>query len=373
MYIFTFYIFFYLLIVCKIESNECFLIDLKKINNKTIIKKSKNIIYANYNVNLLINNTNIVNIINKINTINKKKILCYSKLLRTNNILPTFLLNILGGWLTIPSYKLFLNKKFWAFSLITQLTMMNSMVINDLFDLKIDLINNNNRPLVNKEISIKEAQCLYISTNIVISLLTALFFNEKHFYKYIYTINLILFLYTPYLKKLLFIKNITCASVVSSTILLTSKSLLTLNNQFVFSFLSHKCIPYCSDYINLIDITSIFLFLSSLYIELLLDVKDINGDKENNIITIPNHFGIKKTFNFLIVLFSGNLLYYSTVFYKNKKYKLFIGFILANTHFFKNLFTLRNNKIVNDKQILNSVKETTTSLIIFIACLLLPF
>jgi 4-hydroxybenzoate polyprenyltransferase len=161
--------------------------------------------------------------------IKQNKIKSYSKLLRTNNIVPTFLLNILAGWLTIPSYKLFMNKQFWAFSLITQLTMMNSMVINDLFDLKIDLINNNNRPLVNKEISIKEAQCLYISTNILISILSAVFFCEKHFYKFIYTINLILFLYTPYLKKILFIKNITCASVVSSTLVLTSKSLL-LNN-----------------------------------------------------------------------------------------------------------------------------------------------
>ena len=360
MRIFLFYIFY--LLITKIENTECYLMNLKNRNNKIIANKTKNGIYSNSNVNFLINNTNIAKIVNAINSINKDKILSYSKLLRTNNILPTFLLNILGGWLTIPSYKLFLNKNFWAFSLITQLTMMNSMVINDLFDLKIDLINNNNRPLVNKEISIKEAQCLYISTNIVISLLSALFFHKKHFYKFIYAINIILFLYTPILKKLLFIKNITCASVVSSTILLTSKSISLYNYT-----------PSYIQSVNLIDITSRFLFLSSLYIELLLDIKDINGDKENNIITIPNHFGIKKTFKFLIVLFSGNLLYYSTVFYKNKKYKLFIGFILANTHFFKNLFTLRNNKIVNDKQILNSVKDTTISLIIFIICLLLPF
>jgi 4-hydroxybenzoate polyprenyltransferase len=349
------------------ENTECFLIDLKNINKKQFVSKTKKIIYANSNVNFVINNTNIaniINIINRINSINKKKILSYSKLLRTNNILPTFLLNILGGWLTIPSYKLFLNKNFWLFSFITQLTMMNSMIINDIFDLKIDLINNNNRPLVNKEISIKEAQCLYISTNIVIGLLSALFFHEKHFYKFIYAINLILFLYTPYLKKILLIKNVTCASVVSSTIVLTSKSII-LNNAMI--------IAQNTQHLNIINVTSIFLFLSSLYIELLLDVKDIHGDKENNIVTIPNYFGKKNTFNFLIVLFSGNLLYYSNILYKNHKYKLFIGFILANVHFFKNLIILRNNEIISDKQILNSVKETTISLIISIACLLLPF
>ena len=356
--IFLVYLFFSFLFIGKIENIECYTIQ----NHKP----SKNF------GNLVINaNTkpinNFTNINNGINGFNKGKLLSYSKLLRTNNIVPTFLLNILAGWLTIPSYKLFLHKNFWLFSLITQLTMMNSMVINDIFDLKIDLINNNNRPLVNKEISIKEAQCLYISTNIIICLLSALFFHEKHFYKFIYAINIILFLYTPILKKILFIKNITCASIVGSTILLTSKSIL-LNNIMIASQNTQH-----TQHINLIAITSKFLFLSSLYIELLLDVKDIHGDKENNIVTIPNYFGIKKTFNLLMILFSGNLLYHSTIFYRSHNYKLFIGFTLSNLHFFKNLFRLRKNEIITDNQILTSVKDTTISLIIFIICLLLPF
>lgn len=332
----------FIFFICKIKKSKCYV--LKSINSKD-----------NNKIKTLLNDNN-----SKI--MKQNKIKSYSKLLRTSNILPTFLLNVLAGWLTIPNYKLFLNKQFWVFSLITQLTMMNSMVINDLFDLKIDLINNNNRPLVNKEISIKEAHCLYISTNIVIGLLSTCFFNEKYFYKFIYAINLMLFLYTPYLKKILFIKNITCASVISSTLVLTSKSISLYNYT-----------PYYSSHVNLIDISSRFLFLSSLYIELLLDIKDIHGDKENNIVTVPNYFGVKKTFNFLIVLFTGNCFYNSIIFYRTHNYKLFIGFLLANTHFFKNLSILRNNKIDNDKQILTSVKETTVSLIIFITCLLLPF
>jgi 4-hydroxybenzoate polyprenyltransferase len=174
------------------------------------------------------------------------------------------------------------------------------------------------------------------------------------------------------LKKILFIKNITCASVVASTILLTSKS-IALNDQLALSFLLQNFTPSYMPYINLIDITSKFLFLSSLYIELLLDVKDIHGDKENNIVTIPNHFGVKKTFDLLMILFTGNFLYHINIFYKNHNYKLFIGFILTNVHFFKNLFRLRKNEIINGKQILNSVKETTVSLVIFILCLILPF
>ena len=311
-------------------------------NNKSLISQTK--IYQHQVHSLVLKND---------------KINAYNKLLRTTNVLSTFLLNILGGWLTIPSYKLFLNGNFWIFSLITQLTMMNSMVINDLFDLKIDLINNNNRPLVTKEITIKEAQCLYITINFINTILASVFFNKNNFFIYIYCINLILFLYTPVLKKILLIKNITCASIVSSTLILTSKSIIFTNQ---------------INNIDLIHITSKFLFLSSFYIELLLDIKDINGDKENNIITIPNYFGVKRTLDLLLFVFMVNLTHHSIYFYKNKKYTLFIGFFLSNINFFKNLFSLRSENGINLKpeksekndKILKYVKETTTSLIIFI-------
>jgi 4-hydroxybenzoate polyprenyltransferase len=282
----------------------------------------------------------------------------YNKLLRTQNCIPTFLLNFLGGWLTIPSYKLLLNKDFWIFSLITQLTMMNSMVINDLFDLKVDLINNNDRPLVTKQITIKEAKCLYISITTFIRLLSVGFFYKNYFFIYIYGINVVLFLYTPFLKKILLLKNITCAFVVSSTILMTSKSIFPNITSNINSD------------INIINITSRILFLSSLYIELLLDVKDIKGDKENNIITAPNFFGVRKTLDALIFIFICNLLYHSNIFYKYKKYKLLSGFIISNLIFLKNLIRLQYSRITDEK-ILSSVKQTTFSLIIFIISVIL--
>jgi 4-hydroxybenzoate polyprenyltransferase len=236
---------------------------------------------------------------------------------------------------------------------------MNSMVINDLFDLKIDLINNNNRPLVNKEISIKEAQCLYLTLNLITNLLSIVFFNKNNLNIYIHSINVLLFLYTPFLKKIILLKNITCASVVSSTLLLTCKSII--NN-------SHSIVNYNNN-MNLIHITSKFLFLSSFYIELLLDIKDIHGDKENNIITIPNYFGVKKTLQFLTVIFISNLTYYSNYLYKNNKYTLLVGFISANISFIKNLLFLQIHSHSNET-ILNSVKDTTSSLFIFIIALI---
>jgi 4-hydroxybenzoate polyprenyltransferase len=120
---------------------------------------------------------------------------------------------------------------------------------------------------------------------------------------------------------------------------------------------------------NLIYITSKFLFLSSFYIELLLDIKDVHGDKENNIITIPNYFGVKKTLRFLTVIFISNLIYYSNYLYKNNKYTLLVGFITANISFIKNLLFLQMHSHSNET-ILKYVKDTTCSLFIFIIALI---
>jgi 4-hydroxybenzoate polyprenyltransferase len=347
-------LFYILILLVTFKNTQCFVIT-KGLNFKNNSNLQKHYVINNYICN---KKTNLV-----------KKINSYNKLLRTSSVVPTFLLNVLGGWFVIPSYKLFLNKYFWLFSIITQLTMMNSMVINDLFDLKIDLINNNNRPLVTKEISIKEAQYLYLTLNIITNLLSIVFFNKNNLNIYIHGINLLLFLYTPFLKKIILLKNITCASVVSSTLLLTCKGVTNHSNSII----------NYNNNLNLIHITSKFLFLSSLYIELLLDSKDIHGDKENNIITIPNYFGIKKTFQCLTIIFISNLIYYSNFLYNSKNYILLFGFIVTNTNFIKNLLFLQKkihlNKInkINEinETILNAVKETTSSLFFFILFLII--
>jgi 4-hydroxybenzoate polyprenyltransferase len=290
-----------------------------------------------------------------------EKLKNYNQLLRTVNIIPTFLLNFLGGWLIIPSYKLFLNKSFWLFSIITQLTMMNSMIINDLFDLKVDLINNKDRPLVTKKITVKEAMGVYTAINIIIIYLTNSYFHKNNLSLCIYCANLIVFLYTPLFKKILFIKNISCASIVSSTIFLTYKSILYSLNSNLKSLIN---IHGYNNNANLVHILSKFLFISSLYIELLLDIKDMDGDKKNNIITVPNYFGVKKTLSFLTVIFIGNLIYYSNFLYKNNKYTLLVGFLLANINFIKNLLFLQLYSH-SDDFIVRSVKETTSSLVFF--------
>jgi 4-hydroxybenzoate polyprenyltransferase len=117
--------------------------------------------------------------------------------------------------------------------------------------------------------------------------------------------------------------------------------------------------------LNLVYITSRLIFISSIYIELLLDIKDSKGDKENNIITFANYFGERKTVTCLILIYAINLFQESYIFYNLKKYKLLLGYVLSNLLFLKNLFVLKYNKITNEN-ILKAVNQTTLSLLIFL-------
>ena len=320
-----------------------------KINSFFISYKS----FVKYTPNYLVNE--LQNIPKKYN--NKyiiAKIQNYNKLLRTNNCLPTFLLNLMGSWLANPSIQLFLNRKFWLFSLITQLTMMNSMVINDIFDLQIDKINNADRPLVRNTISVKEAKLLYSVIGCFIYFFTYKYLDNPFIKSWVYLTNFILFIYTPVLKKIPFIKNITCASIVSSTVVFSSSSITATA-------------LYSLKNISLIYYTSFFLFLSSLYIELLLDIRDVIGDKKYGIITVPNLFGEDFTIKFLLSIFI-NFYIFSIKFLNNKR--LFIGASLSLFPFYKNLINLSLNNY-SKMVIKDAMRETTISLLICVVFILL--
>lgn len=267
--------------------------NLFKINNlglNRIKNNQKNTVFSHYIKPKTIFNTNHNTTNTKANTTSKyisnkltntnitKKCNGFIKIIRPNNILPTFLLCLSGGWIINPSIYNLMYSSAFIFSVInTILIMSSSMVINDLYDINIDKINSPNRPLVTGEINKIEA-IIY-----VLSLLTASEYlnmqylpDNLHWIIHLAIVNIII--YTPIFKKMLFIKNISCASLVSFSVFLSglasTKEIIELNNNF-----------------GLLSITISLIFFGSLSNEILLDMKDLDGDKINNIKTIPTVFG----------------------------------------------------------------------------------
>lgn len=234
-----------------------------------------------------------LDIINRDNRVDvKSKTISFMKLIRYKNILPAVVLSFYGGWITNPSIvDLLRTKTFIVGSLNTIFIMSSSMIMNDIFDLNIDRINNPSRPLVTREITIREAM---IANTVLLATTEFLTFRylPPNLQRIIQYAILHITIYTPVLKCIPFIKNLSCAALVSFSILFAGLTVADENKN-----------------IELLITASRLLFFGSLWNELLLDMADREGDKINNIYTIPVIFGNDKSWLLASMIMKCNLLW----------------------------------------------------------------
>jgi 4-hydroxybenzoate polyprenyltransferase len=228
------------------------------------------------------------------NNINKN-IKAGLKLIRANNIPATTFLCFSGGFIMDPHiFRLFQNNIFWISVLSTNLIMSANMIINDIFDIDIDRINNPSRPLITGEISKKDAILSTLGLLVLAEILNMRFLSVN-LRVIIHLAIGFTFIYTPILKRILFVKNLSCATIVAFSLF--------------FAGLSTAKIPF-SIHPNrdILTITCNTIFSGSLINEILLDMRDYTGDKLYNISTVSTYFGKD------------------------------VGYITANTVFYLNLF-----------------------------------
>lgn len=270
--------------------------------------------------NIKINN-NFIQIQNKANS--------FIKLSRAKNIIPTAFLSFSGGYLINPSItNLLHNSNFILSSIITSLIMSTSMIINDVCDIEIDKVNNNDRPLITGEITKVEAILSIITLTGLVEYLNLYLSNNLQLIT-----NLSLFgiyLYTPIIKKIFLFKNLFCASLVSFSIffaaLSSSTTLLVLNKNY-----------------DLFIVELSLIFFGSLYNEILLDITDIEGDKQNKIYTVPVIFGKRNTLILECLILSYNMVSsffilgsFTNIYYASGLELIFIPFIYDLYIIFKN-------------------------------------
>ena len=223
------------------------------------------------------------------------KINSFLKLIRAKNIIPTIFLSFTGGWIMNPSFINLIHNVPFIFSIVnTVIVMSNSMVVNDIYDIEIDRINNADRPLVTDELTLKQAGIISVFLACICEYLNLTYLpGSLQIIIHLATIQSIL--YTPIFKKIIFIKNISCAFLVSFSLffsgLAASNSIMSLNRNF-----------------DLLAVTLNLIFFGSLTNEILLDIKDYEGDKKNNISTIVTVFGKNIAWYISFILFSYNIV-----------------------------------------------------------------
>lgn len=276
----------------------------------------------------------------------------FLKLIRVKSVVPTLFLCGAGGWLMNPSVSSLLHSKPYIFSTIDTLLIMSaSMVINDLYDLEIDKINSPERPLVTGAITKGEA----IVTTLLLTGISEylnLFFLPANLQPIIHLSVLFVFLYTPVFKKIMVIKNISCAAIVSFALffsaLAASQTIMVLNDKF-----------------DLLIVGCNLIFTGSWTNEILLDIRDYEGDKKEKLQTLPTILGKETSWTCAgLVLYIGvavNAMKLVTLF--NVKYAFcFIGFLLPQFYY---LFEIKKNKYSNES-IQKYMKHTNITLLVLL-------
>lgn len=208
----------------------------------------------------------------------------FLKLIRFGNLLilaitqycvAIFLVGPSDNWLTfVRDWRLFF------IVLSTFFIAAAGYIINDYYDIKIDIINKPKRVIVGKLLTRRIAIFSHTVLN-VFGILLGLIVSWK-----IAALNMAvgfhLWLYSNSLKRLPLVGNIAVALLTSLSILIVAL--------------------YYKKNVDIIIIFSVFAFFISLIREIIKDMEDIKGDHAFGCKTLPLVYGIRKTKNILYVL-----------------------------------------------------------------------
>jgi 4-hydroxybenzoate polyprenyltransferase len=206
------------------------------------------------------------------------------KLVRINNLLllaltqyfvRAFLIGPAEQWIDIV-----FDLRFFLLSFSTVLIAAAGYVINDYYDVKIDIINKPHRVVVGKSMSRRTAMVIHFILNLL-AISLGFILSWK-----IGIINLgvafLMWLYSNLLKRLPLLGNITIAFLTALAVYLVS-FYYQKNQGIVFIF-------------------CIFSFFISLVREIIKDMEDLKGDATHGCKTLPILWGIRKTKFFLYIL-----------------------------------------------------------------------
>ncbi len=236
------------------------------------------------------------------------KLAAFFRLIRWKNLLLLIYLQILLKFSLFSTFEITTNLSVFQFvTLLFSLILITAAgyIINDIFDLKSDLINKPQKVIVTNYFSVESAQHLYLIVNtlgIVLGIGLSLSI-QKPSYSFIFMgASLLLFFYSKTLKSKPLIGNIAVSFLVAF-------SIITLG-LFDLNFAIHSEDQQLVIYVMML--LSVFAFLINLVREIVKDIEDVNGDYNLKMNTLPILLGVartKKIASFLCVFPLGLLLF----------------------------------------------------------------
>lgn len=270
----------------RVMENKIFKPVIEKLDLDTLNKYNKSIINSNYT------NYDYKSSIPKFNS----KISSLIKITRFYTMFSIIILNSVSNFIQKRGTFFLFSTKMMKIHTITVLFAFASYVINDCLDYQVDLINKPNGILQQKLLSLKEAYT-FSAVLFLSGLMLSKTMNSSIQYL-TYQNCILLVFYTPFFKKITFIKNVLCSFVTANSVLMSSLPYVYPN---WFSIFNSRAIATQYFYLS--------VFLMTMYNEINYDIRDVKGDKEMNIYTLPVKYGVEnsrnisKLFKFLAYLF----------------------------------------------------------------------
>jgi 4-hydroxybenzoate polyprenyltransferase len=198
--------------------------------------------------------------------------------------------------------RIIFEKEIFFISLCTILVASAGYIINDYYDIKIDMVNKPERVVLNKSISRRMALILHFLVNIM-AICIAYFFLTLNVAIFVASCGFLLWLYSNYLKRTAFFGNLSISFLAFATL-------------FMVGLFYEKNI-------NFVLLFGFFAFITTLIREIIKDIEDIRGDLHFGCKTLPIVIGIAHTKKVLL----GLLLF--TVF----------AIIISERYFNKNIYS----------------------------------
>jgi 4-hydroxybenzoate polyprenyltransferase len=234
------------------------------------------------------------------------------QLIRWKNLLIVFLTQLLA-WacviLPVQDYSnltlLLDGRHFLLLSLSTVLIAAAGYIINDYFDIKIDVINRPEKMVLEKQIPLKFAIVMHSALNIVALLMSAYIARQAGHYGWL-TIQLgctvLLWFYSTHFKRQFMIGNVVVAMLTALTIvvlILYEPAIHTLASAGAFIITPTNKIP---NPVWVLGIYTCFAFTLTWMREIVKDMEDFKGDAQEGCITMPIQWGLQRSERFTQVL-----------------------------------------------------------------------
>ncbi len=215
--------------------------------------------------------------------------------------------------------------QFLILVLATVLIAIAGYIINDINDVKADIINKPDKVFIPSKISFKKANDLYFTINLfglLLGLYLSYSIDNISFFTIFIIVSLLLNRYSTQLKNKYLIGNLTVSFIIFLTVLITAIFDLvpvtnSYNNQIQL------------EVFNLVLIISFFAFCLTLLREIIKDLEDLKGDRATNANTLPIAFGVKKTKTILVWL---SFVLFIAV--------LYFSYSLKEDHFFGTIYLI---------------------------------